>query len=124
MSQPRPMVSPPEASMRVKGPIHVPSPICGSPMIQACGLYGLAGMPCASACQAAPLVSPISGEALSHKIGHALGDLDGRLEADRLLGQLGRGSATVDEDFARVELWFDVDADRVDEDLGQLGDCL
>ena len=34
---------PPEPSITVKAPIQVPSPITGSPMTHACGLYGLAG---------------------------------------------------------------------------------
>src|SRR4051794_40301322 len=104
MSQPAPMRSPPEPSMTVKAPIQVPSPISGSPMIHAWGLYGLGGR--------SPTVFP-------DEVGHALLDRDGRRPAEDLLGTLDVRGTAGHQHVALVELWLDVDADGADEDLGE-----
>src|ERR671919_969801 len=43
MSHPEPMRRPPDPSRCVNAPIHVPSPISGSPTIHACSLYAFGG---------------------------------------------------------------------------------
>src|SRR5690349_2674797 len=111
MSQPRPMVSPPEASITVKAPIHVPSPTTGSPTTQACSFQGLGGSDALMVGSLAP-----------DELGHAGAHVDRRLEAEDLLGTGGVGRAAAHQHVAGVELRLDVGADRVDEDAGQVGD--
>src|SRR3954462_7135618 len=92
MSQPAPMVSPPEPSTRVKAPIQVPSPTVGSPTTHACSFHGLGGSPASIRASLGP-----------DQVDHALLDVDGGLEAQHLLGPGHVCRPAADQDVALVE---------------------
>src|SRR6476661_2272944 len=102
MSQPRPTVRPPDPSITVKAPIQVPSPISGSPITHACGLYGFAGRADSScwACGRCMASDDLGVDEFLHARLH----VDRRLPAEHLAGAADVGGPARDEDLAGVEL--------------------
>src|SRR4249920_2185099 len=119
MSHPAPMRRPPDPSRCVKGPIHVPSPMSGSPTIHACSLYAFGGNGAGTGSEDTGL--PV-GEHLVDYLRESLFDADLGLPAEHFAGATDVSGPAGHDHLTRPELGLGVRADRFDQESRQFRD--